>query len=113
MRSTKHCNKVVLKKWFFYFALGEFIDVGLLGEDHHKTSLIACESLLSNEGVVPSFVDHFLHHLVEQRDPYLIIMKWLKLCSSFKTFLHTSYTATRNGQSGVILYLVPHMINHF
>ena len=43
--------KIVLRKW---------VDVGLLGENHQKMSLIASEDLLSNEGVFP-FRGHFFH----------------------------------------------------
>jgi hypothetical protein len=32
---------------------GRFIDVGLVGENHHKISLIVGEDPLLNEGVVP------------------------------------------------------------
>ena len=49
--------------------LGGSIDVGLLGENHHKFNLIVGESLLSNEGFVHLFVNHFLHRLVEWIDP--------------------------------------------
>jgi hypothetical protein len=41
----------------------------MLGETHQKINFIACESLLLNEGVVPPFVDHFLHQLIESIDP--------------------------------------------
>jgi hypothetical protein len=50
------------------------INVGLFSENHHKISLITGEDLLSNEGVVPFFVDHILRHLVEWIDPQLVIM---------------------------------------
>ena len=52
MQPTK-IRKSHLKERAFYSPLGWSIDVGLLGENHHKISLIACEDLLLNEGVVP------------------------------------------------------------
>ena len=32
---------------------GRFIDVGLLGENHHKINLIVGESLLLHEDIIP------------------------------------------------------------
>jgi hypothetical protein len=40
------------KKCAFYFPLGGSIDVGLLGENHHKIDFIAGEGLLLFEYVV-------------------------------------------------------------
>ena len=45
--------KATIKKEFYYCQLREFIDVGLLSENHHKINLIVGEDLLQNEGVVP------------------------------------------------------------
>ena len=52
--------KIVLRKW---------VDVGLLGENHQKMSLIASEDLLSNEGVFPFRGHFFSHRMVEWIDP--------------------------------------------
>ena len=51
MQPTKNC-KVVYETSLLHPLEGP-IDVGLLGENHHKINLIACGSLLLNEGVVP------------------------------------------------------------
>ena len=51
-----------------------FINVGLLSEKYHKINFIAGEDLLVNEGVVPFFVHHFLHPLVEQINPQSAIV---------------------------------------
>jgi hypothetical protein len=54
MRPTKTC-KVVLRNELFTIHLGS-IDVGLLGNTHHKINLIVGECLLLlNEGVLPLF----------------------------------------------------------
>lgn len=50
-----------------------YIDVGLLGEKHHKIIFIALESLSTSEGP-PPFVDYFFHNLVDRIDPW-----WAKL----------------------------------
>ena len=42
-----------LKEKDVYHPLGGSIDVGLLGENHHKINLFACEDHLSIKGVVP------------------------------------------------------------
>jgi len=42
-----------LKERVFYCQVGGFTVVGLLREDHHKSSFIVGEGLLLNEGVVP------------------------------------------------------------
>jgi hypothetical protein len=46
-------NASRLKERVFYSPLGGFINVGLLGENHHKINLIAGENPLLDEGVVP------------------------------------------------------------
>ena len=38
---------------------------------------------------------------------------WPKLVRFLRAFLHPSYGATMNDCSGVILYLMPHRLNHF
>ena len=47
-----------------------------------------------------------------QIDPQLAIMM-SKVGALLEVFLHPSYTAIMNGRSGVILYLMLHMINCF
>ena len=45
--------QVILRKEPFTLRWGGSIDVGLLSENHHKTSYIASEDRLLNEGVIP------------------------------------------------------------
>ena len=54
-------------------------------------------------------MDHFLHRLREQ----ISHCDWPKLVLFAKLFLHPSYIAIMNDQSGIDLYLMPHVINQF
>lgn len=72
MLPTKIC-KVLIKKWAFCYALGDSINVYLLGEGCHKTNLIGGENRLLNESIVP-FVKHFSHHLIPCIDHNLVIV---------------------------------------
>lgn len=75
------------------------IDVGLLGENHHKSWFIACEGSSIKLRCCPPFVDHVIGHNL-----------WI----FFKVFLHPSNTTIMNDQSGgVLLYLMPQMIDHY
>ena len=61
-------------------------------------------------GVVPPFVDIFIHHLVEWIDPRLAIVigqSWCFSNNSLASILHRYM----NGQSGAILYVMLQMIN--
>ena len=71
------------------------------------------KDFLLNEGVVPLFVDHFLHRLVEWIDPLLATVIAQSWCSSNSIFSYPSYTSIMNDGNGVILNLVPHMIYRF
>jgi len=61
MQPAKNC-KVILRN---YLLLEGSIDVRLQSENHHKINVTTGEDLPLNEGVVPPFVGHFLHHLIE------------------------------------------------
>ena len=89
-RNSQSC----LKERAFYSPLGGLLMIGLLSENHHKINIIVGEDLLLNEGVVPLFVDHFLHHLVQQINPQLAIVigqSWCSLKSILASFLHCYY----------------------
>ena len=62
--------------------------------------------------IILRFVNHFLHHLVEQIDPQSTIVIGQSWCSSWN-ILASFFHYIINGQSGAMLYLMPHMINHF
>jgi hypothetical protein len=85
------------------------IDVGFMSENHQKNQPYCKWGSSIKSRCYPPFVSHFLHLLVEQIDPQLAILNGPSWCY----FLHLSYTAIMNGQSGVILYVMPHMIDRF
>ena len=53
MKPMKNCKVVERNNFFTIYKGGGSIDIGLLGENHHKINLIASECLLLNEGVAP------------------------------------------------------------
>ena len=71
------------KKWTFYSSLRGFIDVGMLGENHQKNQPCCGQESSLKWMCCPTFVDHFLHRLVEHRDPQFIIMCAQSWCSSW------------------------------
>jgi hypothetical protein len=75
--------------------------------------LITGESLVWDEGVVPLFVEHFVHCLVEHIDPKFSPCDWSNVGALLDALCSPSCTATMDGQSGVVLYLRPPMINCF
>ena len=62
MQPTCEIQKISLRNKPFYHILGGSIDVGLLGENHHIISLIAGESILLGEDIIPHlWITSYLH----------------------------------------------------
>ena len=94
----------LLKEWAFYYPLGGSINVGLLGENCHKISLIAGENPLLNECV--SSLLWTLLSLPHWVTRSYISPLWLpKVGALLKAFLDPSYTATIISQSCAIFVL--------
>ena len=110
MQLTKICN-VVLKKESFSLHWGVYWCWIVKSLHNHPYCWWGCFFL--SEGVAPLlWITNYNASLSGYIDPNLTM--WLgKVGALLKVFLHASYNAIVNGKCGVILYLMPHMVDHF
>jgi hypothetical protein len=79
-----------------------------LSENHYKINLITCEDLMK---VLSPFCGSLLTPPCWVDRSPISHCDWPKLMFFFILFLHPSYTAIMNGQSGTILNSMLQMIN--